>query len=182
MQLVNWFKSNKVLIMVIIISFISGLLGSRLGKVLVNSDVALQAIVQTESTILGFFGVIVAYILASYDSRLDRLEQQCFDLEATEPIKQEFYKERVTAIHEKINEIEAVKTRLSVVIVGTSILLILSIILSVSVLGIKNFDIQFAESLCPWAVILFFTSINAMVLVFSTISRKIEKGAFVSHS
>jgi hypothetical protein len=173
-QFGQWLKRNGVEIVILAIALVSSILGSGLGRVIVNSDVALQSIIQAESTILGFFGVVVAYLLASYDTRLDRLEQQCFDLEATDPINQQFHKERANAIHRKIKRVESIKRRLAVVIVITSIFLILSLLLSVAVLSMNDSDIFLAELLSPYAVVAFFTGIFGFVILFSTTFKKVE--------
>jgi len=50
------------------------------GAVAVISEEMLKALIEAEATILGFFGLITVYALTSLDTRIDRIEQQFFDI------------------------------------------------------------------------------------------------------
>lgn len=49
------------------------------GFVIILSIDAAQALVEAIATILGFFGLIAVYLLTSFDSRIDRLEEKIQD-------------------------------------------------------------------------------------------------------
>lgn len=51
----------------------------RNGILLVFSNVTLNALIQAEVTIIGFFGIVFIYALASYDNRRDKIEAVHFD-------------------------------------------------------------------------------------------------------
>jgi hypothetical protein len=46
---------------------------------------SLKATIEAEATIIGFFAIVVAYLLNSYDLRIDRLEQELFDMVIQNP-------------------------------------------------------------------------------------------------
>jgi hypothetical protein len=59
----------------VIIAFLIALL---LWDVIITSVGMLESLVQAQATVLGLFGIIIAYFLNAYDLRLDRLEQESF--------------------------------------------------------------------------------------------------------
>jgi hypothetical protein len=54
----------------------------RNGILLVFSNVTLNALIQAEATIIGFFGIIFIYALTSYDNRRDKIEATKLDYTA----------------------------------------------------------------------------------------------------
>ncbi len=99
----------------------------------------LQSVIQAEATILGFLGVIAAYTLSSYDTRIDRLNQQYFDLEHPLLDKLETSSEtRMNLIRQRIERTKEMKKSALLIIGVSSILLILSLLLLTTTLGIRN--------------------------------------------
>jgi hypothetical protein len=57
------------------------------GVFIVLSTDSVKTLIEGEATILGFFGLIAVYLLTSYDSRIDKLEEKIQDLEDQNKIK-----------------------------------------------------------------------------------------------
>lgn len=78
----NWKQLVKEVLMLsippAILMFISILLG--IATVLAKSDV-IKSLIEAEATILGFFGLMIVYILKSLDDKEDRYAQMLFDLQ-----------------------------------------------------------------------------------------------------
>jgi tetrahydromethanopterin S-methyltransferase subunit D len=92
MPFVRWLKQHHPIPILAIVCTIIGLvlggLASFIAQISVNSKNMLQSLIQAEATVLGFFGLIVTYVLVSYDTRLDRFEQERFDCELENKPKQ----------------------------------------------------------------------------------------------
>jgi Na+/H+ antiporter NhaC len=108
--------------------------------------------------------------LGSYNTRLDRLEQQLFDLVATDPMNQTFHSQRASVIRKKIGQIRKNKNSTAGFIGIIFTFLIAALISSIAVLGMKDFDSLLGSrvstlgvSLFLWAVIF----IAAMVVYMS---------------
>jgi hypothetical protein len=65
----------------IIILLITLLIARFLGDVVITSSGMLESLVQAQATVLSLFGIIIAYLLNVNDSKLDRLEQETFEIE-----------------------------------------------------------------------------------------------------
>jgi hypothetical protein len=102
--------------------------------VVIGSTPMLQSLIQADATVLGFFGVIAAYSLTSYDSRIDRFEQQRFDLalKGQESVAKEIFI-RIVFIRKRKRE-----TAQGIAIVSG--LLILSLVLGIILLGANNIN------------------------------------------
>jgi len=103
--------------------------------VLINKD-SLKALIEAEATILGFFGLVVVYMLNSLDTRIDRLEQQRFDL--TEKNKEEEASEK-EKIRDNIRSLKKYVIKRAA-IMGS--LLALSLLISIWLLGIVDIVIE----------------------------------------
>jgi hypothetical protein len=73
-----WYRIREVVV-AFIVALVITIAAINIAKITINSAAVLQSLIQAEATILGFFGIIVTYLLTSYDTRLDRFEQQRFD-------------------------------------------------------------------------------------------------------
>lgn len=61
---------NRYRIIIFIIALIIVVGAISLAGIAINSVVVLQSLIQAEATLLGFLGIIITYMLASYDARL----------------------------------------------------------------------------------------------------------------
>jgi hypothetical protein len=77
-QIKKWLRENWN---IIVLAVFTALVSWYLTDAMLTSKEMLQSITQAEATVLSLFGIIVAYLLTSYDTRLDRLEQQRYDSE-----------------------------------------------------------------------------------------------------
>ena len=57
------------------------------GIFLLLSTDSLKSLIEGIATMLGFFGLIAIYLLTSYDSRIDKLEEKIQDLEDEKKIR-----------------------------------------------------------------------------------------------
>jgi hypothetical protein len=131
-----------------------------------NSTEMLQSLIQAQATILGFLGVIVAYMLTSYDSRIDRCEQQVFDF-AFPRLGKETPEDLaiVQQLAGRTTKMKDLKKDALVTISITSIFMILSLLLCITTLGIKN---QILGSL---GFYLFFGGISNMIFLFYEMTK-----------
>lgn len=131
------------------------------GLVAVISKEMLKALIEAEATILGFFGIIAVYALTSLDSRIDRLEEQNFD------IQMKSMKSRNQVIFEdlpnKIEGIQKTKRRAVLSMLYAGILLVGSLLSSILGLGFPNEE--WAFNLCSLSVLLFFFGIGQTLLM-----------------
>jgi hypothetical protein len=67
-------------IIVLVIAIIIAVASTSLIFVLVNVD-ALKSLIEAESTVFGFFGLVAVYLLTSLDNRLDGLEKERHEFE-----------------------------------------------------------------------------------------------------
>jgi len=131
------------------------------GAVAVISKEMLKALIEAEATILGFFGIFAVYALTSFDSRMDRLEEQLFD------IQMKSMKQRNQVIFgdlpNKIKGIQKAKRRAVLSALYAGILLVGSLLSSILGLG---FPIEeWAFSLCSLSAMLFFFGIGQTLLM-----------------
>lgn len=173
-KLAEWWKIGLfiAIIVSVLLAFVYAylqLLGFLVSTAL-NSLEMLQSMVQAEATILGFLGVIAAYVLTSYDSRIDRLEQQCFDTEQ---------RGLGTVTTNNTSQVEAIKKRMektrklrkdAILSLGTSsIFLIVSLLLSITTLGTRNSILGGA------GFYIFFGGISNLVSLFYQMSKETEE-------
>lgn len=132
--------------------------------------------IQAEATILGFFGKIVTYILASYDARLDRLEHQRFDLEIAQKL------EKAVSVSERTEGVKdrKMKTALGIGLIG--LVLIVSSVMSIVILGMRDLRSDFARNLSLYDLAFFFLAIFGMLLMFLRISKEPEEPKNIKNS
>jgi hypothetical protein len=149
-----------VTIVFLIIGIILGGLAEYVAEVSVNSKDMLQSLIQAEATVLGFFGIVVSYFLVSYDTRLDRLEQQRFDCElANKP-------QAVDSYCKKMISLKEIKQSATRTLGGIGILFILSLLLSILALGAIDTNSTFSTGFAYFGLGAFFTGIVGLVLSF----------------
>jgi len=142
-----------------------------LADITISSVDVLQSLIQAEATILGFLGVILAYLLASYDARLDRLEQQRFDI-----IKMLEDESKTTPHLDGINirmmRIRRNKKDIALGLGAYSVCLVVSLVISIITLGMKNSSSSFLIFVSSLGLGLFFMGIVGVMMAFIQISRE----------
>jgi len=157
-----WLLSMGLALGLYILSSISNILGN----ISLASINMLQSVIQAEATILGFFAIIGAYGLTSYDTRIDRHEQQLFDLHLSEvsPVYKQFEK--------KLNDLKEKKRGFAKLCAVIASLLIISLLFSTITLGMKDASSSLAKIFSGTALYLFFIGIIGIVYFFVRISRE----------
>jgi uncharacterized membrane protein YbhN (UPF0104 family) len=140
------------------IAFLFGILA------IIEKETMLKPLVEAEATILGFFGLIIVYALTSYDTRIDRLEQQKSEW------TREKQKEQVANVQTQINKIVSNKRRTAYYALVIGIYFFLAFLLSILVLGITN--IGFAGLIIWFAMMLFFNAIEHFFILFYFIASE----------
>jgi magnesium-transporting ATPase (P-type) len=102
---------------------------------------ALRATIEAEATIIGFFAIVVAYLLNSYDLRIDRFEQELFDMLIQNP-QRDAGPILITGSLQKAVKERKKKTVFAIVIVGVclaiSLFLLIIALAFVSLLSIGS--------------------------------------------
>jgi hypothetical protein len=120
----------------------------------------LSSVIQAEATIFGFFGIAASYILVSFDTRIDRLEQQRFDCElANKDQAADSYRKKIASIKEAKKDLTK-----SLGLVG--LILILSLLFSVLALGAVDTNSAFSETISYCGLSLLFVGVVVVVIVF----------------
>jgi uncharacterized BrkB/YihY/UPF0761 family membrane protein len=96
----------------------------------VLSATATNALITAEATVLGFFGIIAVYLLTSYDSRIDKLEEQIFDAKDD--------KDRSETLEKRQDDIRTKKKWALLCMVPGLGCLIISLLLSIFTYGILS--------------------------------------------
>jgi hypothetical protein len=132
----------------------------------------LKAIIQAETTILGFFALVVVYALTSLDNRMDRLEEQIFKVEEKYLDFSDNPKSIINAgktktdkLRHRLNEVQKIKGKTVYSALYNGILLIgslLASILGLGFLGIPNHE--WAFYMCSLSAMLFFVGIGLILL------------------
>jgi hypothetical protein len=99
------------------------------GVFIILSPDAVRTLIETEATILGFFGLIAVYLLTSYDNRIDKLEEKILDIGETDDTELRILQTFQWRIKNR-------KRRASNAIISALISLILSIFLTIVTLGL----------------------------------------------
>lgn len=93
-------ESAKGLVFILVLTYLT--VGYSI--IILNKE-ALKSLIQAEATILGFFGIIVVYILKSLDDKQDRWDKTWFDL--TEKGKDEEVDVGVAILMDSFSGVEA---------------------------------------------------------------------------
>lgn len=158
----KWLKENLSAIISAISGFIAGVVTFVFSYYMVYSKTMLQSMTQAEATIVGFLGLIAIYSLTSYDTRLDRLEQQHFDLEMTNN------RDKAVSIYEKMKQVESSKSSSIAVVALVSLALIVSLLSSIATQGIVDFNSDSARILSIISLESLFLGIYGMFYVILT--------------
>lgn len=145
------------------LGFVALLYGFMAG---VAKESILKPLVEAEATILGFFALVAVYALTSLDNRLDRLEQQFFDM------KEQFgdlTKHQKEYVARRIGEIKRKKRKMinHVLIVG--VYLVSSLLLSILALGLIQ---EQAIVFCFFVMLLFLAGIFGIFLMLYRLSER----------
>jgi len=119
--------------------------------VLVNAD-ALKAFIEAEATVIGFFGVIAAYLLTSIDSRIDRLESEKHEYEAKlesatttsfqdakpTPSSIELWRRKIANLEDRLDGVQNKKESLAYEASIIGLGLIVSLIADIALLGLQS--------------------------------------------
>lgn len=126
--------------------------------VVLAKETMLQSLIQAEATVIGFSGIIAVYALTSFDSRIDRLEEQKFKLERSDSTNV------VKKWNDRIKDINKHKRGTINSILYMMSFLFSSLLLSILALGIA--DSLWSFSFCVLGIDLFFSSIFMLILMF----------------
>lgn len=161
----------------LILIFVIGEISRLVGSIAVASESMLRTLIETEATILGFFGLIFVYALTSFDNRLDKLEEQLFKLttEKHSDIPEELLRAGILRLKMGLSNIEKNKKELVNDALGIGILLVASLILSILSLGLISMPV--AVDLCQPAVAFFFLSIGYIFWMFRKLAKPPEARA-----
>jgi hypothetical protein len=181
-QVKSWLRRWWKFLLMMTIIFAVGQFLVQVSKlyrsIAVSREPVLKSLIEAEATILGFFGLIVIYALTSYDRRMDRFEEQIFEL--AEKRKQEevpkelpnrgVAKSKGELLVQALGNIQENKRELvsTALLVGS--LLVLSLLLSILALGMG--DTAEANMLCELAFYLFFIGIVSNFAIFYLFLRK----------
>ena len=167
------FKGNWY---IVALAVVVTLIAWSLKDAMYTSSEMLQSLTQAEATVLSLFGIIVAYLMTSFDSRLDRLEQQSFDIKKV-PLEDRDIEMSSFLIrrYEEVKERKS-KTAKGCLLVGSS--LVFSLLLSVIAFGLR--DINDWENLkivvSMFDILFFFLGIFGIFLLFNRIAKEPEEG------
>jgi cobalamin biosynthesis protein CobD/CbiB len=168
----KWFKGNWF---IVFFAVVTTLIAWFLKDAIMTSDGMLQSLVQAQATILSLFGIIVAYLLTSYDSRLDRLEQQSFDVERV-PLDDRDH-ELSSFLIKRFKEIKKQKSKTAQGILWVGSALVFSLLLSVIAFGLR--DVSGWENLKAEVsmvdIVLFFCGILGIFLMFNRMGKEPEE-------
>jgi hypothetical protein len=169
-----WYRIREVVV-AFIVALVITIAAINIAKITINSAAVLQSLIQAEATILGFFGIIVTYLLTSYDTRLDRFEQQRFDarnspadLKKVEIINISY----LEVIDDKIRTLKRQKKEIAGSMGLYAFLLALSLLFSVITLGMIDSGSPYLDALSVLGLSLFFLGVVGIVIVFLQISTE----------
>jgi uncharacterized membrane protein len=114
-----------------VLTIIFAVISIPFGIFLLLSSEALKALIEAMATILGFFGLVAIYLLTSYDSRIDKIEEKIMDLG-------EWEEEKVKHFRVIQNNLKTRKNNSMKPIVSSLCCLFISLFLSILILSILN--------------------------------------------
>ena len=173
-EVLPWVKKNPILIIILVIlafslPFLQGIT-FLFGAVAVIEKEVLKSLIGAEATILGFFGLTYVYALTSLDDRMDRLEQQIFDIQIRS------MKQRNQVIFgdlpNRIENIKNAKRKTANSALFTGALLFGSLLTSILGLGMPNDE--WAFYLCSFSVLCLFFGIGQILLVIYDLRKSPE--------
>jgi len=168
----KWLKRNWD---IVILTTVMTLIAWSLKDVIITSNGMLESLTQAEATVLSLFGIIVAYLLTSYDARLDRLEQQSFEIEKL-PLEDR----DIELSNFLIKRFEEVKDRKSTTAKGILLIgfaLILSLLLSVIAFGLRNINNweNLKIEISMLNIVFFFLGVFGIFMLFTRIAKEPEE-------
>jgi hypothetical protein len=106
---------------------------------LILNEKGLTALIEAETTLLGFFGLIIAYLLTSLDSKRDKLEELRIELIKENPNSNQF--------RNNLNPYRDQKRQVIKYSIGIGALLTLALFLSIGILGVVTATLTIEEPL-----------------------------------
>jgi len=175
----NWKRFLKDVFMLTIPPLIFVCIAMLYGVVVVLAkETIMKALIEAEATVLGFFGLIIVYILTSLDEKEDRYEQQLFDLtekgkkheEVPEELKHLTSMSKGDMLGKALRHVH--ERRKTAIRYGSTIgiYLVSSLLLSILTLGIPN--VVTAGFLSMFAVYLFLVSVASIFLMFRDMAKR----------
>ena len=152
---------TPILLIIFFASFIYGLIAVAF------KEVMLKSLIEAEATIIGFFGIIATYSLASIDNRIDKLEDKKFEFSSLAK------KEELKVIDKRIKQMEKRESLLIIQVVWVGIYLIVALLLSILALGIPDNLLSFY--ICVLGMGMFFTGILGIFWILYETPKR-EKG------
>lgn len=140
-----------------------------------TSSEMLQSLTQAEATVLSLFGIIAAYLMTSFDSRLDRLEQQSFDVEKV-PLEERDI-EMSSFLIRRFKEVKKRKSGTAKGCLAVGSFLVFSLLLSVIAFGLRNIDgwVGLKNEVSMLDITFFFLGIFGIFLMFNRIAKEPEE-------
>ena len=168
-KLKQWLRENKsgliflavASAVVILSSFLFGLMAT------VSKENMLRSLIEAETTIIGFFGIIATYVLMSIDSKIDKLEDRRFELREG---KEDDWTRRIENRIAVTEKHRGLAIRLSLTV---GFYLVAALLLSILALGIPDALLSFFP--CYMSMGLFFTGILGIFTMLRRLSKKIEE-------
>jgi hypothetical protein len=111
-----------------LLSVVFFLISIPFGFFIILSVSTIQTLIEAEATILGFFGLMIVYLLTSYDNKIDKIEEK---LDLADSNKVELLCNRLDKIRER-------KRKACNTILSALFSLIMSFFLSITAMGILN--------------------------------------------
>jgi len=138
------------------------------GAIAATKESMINALIQAEATILGFFGLIVIYALTSFDNRTDRLEEQLFKLTTEEHlnVKKEMLEREILRLKSYLSIIRTNKKDLVNNTLANGILLVSSLVLSILSLA----QVQFGSGLCGVAIYFLLIEIAGIFVILRSLA------------
>lgn len=160
-SLKQWTKSNIFIIGLSLTSLLSGMIMVVFSILAVTDREMMKALIEAEATILGFLVLIVIYGLTSFESRLDRLQQQIFDVQTG---KVKYSREFFEYLNKRVVNVEDSKKDMAYSGLSAGIILFASLLSSILGLGLSGIpNNQWAYFSCLISLSLLFFGI---ILVF----------------
>jgi len=165
----QWIKSNIFTIGLFLTSLFLGMILYVFAILAVVDKEMMQALIGAEATILGFFILIVIYGLTSFDTRIDRLEQQIFDMQTG---KTRYHREFFEYLNKRLENIEKSKKDIvSFSLIG-GIILFASLLSSILGLGLSRISSnQWAFFTCLISLLLLFLGIVSVLLIIRDLGK-----------
>jgi hypothetical protein len=171
----NWLQRNWDWFIIVVFAIVADLVAWYLRDVIITSTGMLESLTQAEATILALFGIIVAYLMSSYDSRLDRLEQQKFEIDKVNMNDRDLVMS--VFLEKRFKEVKDQKRKVAKGVLWVGFSLVLSLLLSVIAFGLREInDWENAKiGVGMFDILFFFLGIYGILLMLYRIGKEPEE-------